>query len=159
MADALTRRAEYETACHTSPVHSCPHLHSHLINLKKQSILSLRLQQIKAQLDAEQANTDLLLDFDTRLIVLERFNYITSADSAERRIQLKGRVACEVNTCDSLIVTELIFENVLVGLTPPEMVSLLSCLIFREKDADPPVLTERLKKVSHLHACMHADVI
>jgi hypothetical protein len=26
------------------------------------------------------------------------------------QVQIKGRVACEINTCDSLVVTELVFE-------------------------------------------------
>lgn len=50
----------------------------------------------------------------------------------------------QINTCPSLIVTELIFENVLSGLEPEEIVSLLSCLIFQEKNADDPQLPDRL---------------
>jgi len=64
----------------------------------------------------------------------------------DRIVQLKGRVACEINTCESLIVTELIFENVLTNLEPAEIVALLSCLIFPEKDKEAPVLTDRLIK-------------
>ena len=44
-----------------------------------------------------------------------------------------------------MIATELIFENVLTPLTPAEIVSLLSCLIFEEKDASEPSLTDRLE--------------
>ena len=36
-------------------------------------------------------------------------------------VQLKGRVACEINTCDELIATEMVFENVLENLDPPEI--------------------------------------
>lgn len=36
-------------------------------------------------------------------------------------VQLKGRVACEINTCDELIATEMVFENVLESLDPPEI--------------------------------------
>lgn len=36
-------------------------------------------------------------------------------------VQLKGRVACEINTCDELIATEMVFENVLEALDPPEI--------------------------------------
>ena len=36
-------------------------------------------------------------------------------------VQLKGRVACEINTCDELIATEMVFENVLERLDPPEI--------------------------------------
>lgn len=39
-------------------------------------------------------------------------------------VQLKGRVACEINTCDELIATEMVFENVLESLDPPEIAGL-----------------------------------
>jgi antiviral helicase SKI2 len=44
---------------------------------------------------------------------------------------LQGRVACEFNTCDEVIATEMIFENVLEPLNPPEAVAILSALIFQ----------------------------
>ena len=56
-------------------------------------------------------------------------------------MQLKGRVACEINTCDELIATEMVFENVLESLDPPEiagwsgsMFLLVSVRLPREKD-------------------------
>lgn len=58
-------------------------------------------------------------------------------------MQLKGRVACEINTCDELIATEMVFENVLESLDPPEiagwsgsMFLLVSVRLPREKDFD-----------------------
>ena len=48
-------------------------------------------------------------------------------------MKVKGRVACECNTCDELIVTELVFEGILNDLEPPEIVAALSALIFQEK--------------------------
>lgn len=44
-----------------------------------------------------------------------------------------------------MVATELIFENVLTPLTPAEIVSLLSCLIFQEKTDTEPVLTDVLQ--------------
>jgi ATP-dependent RNA helicase DOB1 len=54
-------------------------------------------------------------------------------------IQTKGRTACEINTADELIVTELIFTGVFKSLTVEQSVALLSCLTFGEpiKDEDP----------------------
>lgn len=66
-----------------------------------------------------------LPDMEQYIDVLERLQYISS----DRTVQLKGRVASEINTCDSLIVTELIFENVLTQLHPEEIASLLSALL------------------------------
>jgi hypothetical protein len=34
---------------------------------------------------------------------------------------MKGRVACEMNTCDELIASEMLLTNVLEPLNPPEV--------------------------------------
>ena len=59
-------------------------------------------------------------------------------------MQLKGRVACEVNTSDELILTEVVFENVLEPLTPAEAAATLSAFIFQAKTGDEPTLTPGL---------------
>jgi len=54
-------------------------------------------------------------------------------------IQTKGRTACEINTADELVVTELIFTGVFKSLTVEQSVALLSSLTFGEpiNDEDP----------------------
>jgi superfamily II RNA helicase len=52
-----------------------------------------------------------------------------------------------MNTVDALVGTELIFENVLTVLTPEEIVSVLSSLVFQENSEVTPSLTERLEAV------------
>lgn len=47
----------------------------------------------------------------------------------DKVVQLKGRVACEVNTCEELLLTELVFENVLAPLDAHEIAGLLSALV------------------------------
>lgn len=49
--------------------------------------------------------------------------------SSEGVIQLKGRVACEINTCDEMVVTELIFSGAFTKLTPEQSAALLSCMV------------------------------
>jgi len=63
-------------------------------------------------------------------------------------VTLKGRIACEMNTCDELIATEMIFNNVLEPLNPPEVVAVLAALVFQEKAAanDATPLTPRMEK-------------
>lgn len=46
-------------------------------------------------------------------------------------VSLKGRVACEMNTCDELLATEVLFQNVLEPLNPPEIAALLSAFVFQ----------------------------
>lgn len=44
---------------------------------------------------------------------------------------LQGRVACEINSGDELVATEVIFAGVLSELEPEEAVALLSALVFQ----------------------------
>ena len=46
---------------------------------------------------------------------------------------MQGRVACEVNSGDELVATELIFAGVLAELSPEQAVALLSALVFQAR--------------------------
>ena len=61
--------------------------------------------------------------------VLRRLGFI----DAENVLQLKGRVACEINTVDELVTTEMIFNGVFNDLRPEQVVALLGCMCFAEK--------------------------
>lgn len=73
---------------------------------------------------------------------MRRLNFVDELSDA---VLLKGRVACEMNTCDELLATEMIFLNVLEPLNPPEAAAILSALVFQEKTDDSPVLTSRME--------------
>ncbi len=87
-------------------------------------------------------NLELLPDYHQRIDVLKDLNLI----DINSIVQVKGRVACEINTADELIVTELIFENFFNGFEADEIVALLSCFVFQEKSQSEPYLTPRLKE-------------
>jgi antiviral helicase SKI2 len=65
-------------------------------------------------------------------------------------IQIKGRVACEINTADELLLTELIFNNFFADYEPCEIVALLSCFVFQDKSQSEPVLSFNLSNVRQL---------
>jgi len=71
-------------------------------------------------------------DFLQRKAVLKELGYINQHET----VAVKGRVACEVNTCDELIATEMVFEGILNDLTPPEIVAALSALVFQDKSGE-----------------------
>lgn len=64
-------------------------------------------------------------------------------------VQMKGKVACEMGNHE-LMITELVFHNVLTELEPAEIAALLSCLVFQQRNACPAVLTPTLEQV---HLC------
>lgn len=86
-------------------------------------------------------NLALFPDFRQRLAVLLSLNYVDSADT----VLMKGRVACEMNTCDELLASEILYHNVLDPLNPPEAAAVLSALVFQEKTDEVPALTTRME--------------
>eukprot|EP00644_Phytophthora_capsici_P001425 jgi/Phyca11/542884/estExt2_Genewise1Plus.C_PHYCAscaffold_100379 len=102
-----------------------------------------KLEAYLGRMARELSNDSLSLfpDFQQRLNVLKRLGYI----SDDGVVQVKGRVACEINTCEELVLTEMIFENVLANLEPEEIVAVLSALIFQEKSQSEPTLTPTLE--------------
>ncbi|CAI7793715.1 unnamed protein product, partial [Closterium sp. NIES-54] len=81
-----------------------------------------------------------LPDFHLRVEVLQTLAFI----DADRIVQLKGRVACEMNSADELLATECLLNHHLAALSPPAAVALLSAFVFQQKDASPPHLTAEL---------------
>ena len=61
-------------------------------------------------------------------------------------VQVKGRVACEMNTCEEVIATEALFGSHFETLDPAESVALLSALVFQQRDASEPELTPTLRE-------------
>eukprot|EP01138_Halocafeteria_seosinensis_P005595 gb/GECG01005718.1/.p1 GENE.gb/GECG01005718.1/~~gb/GECG01005718.1/.p1 ORF type:complete len:1094 (+),score=200.14 gb/GECG01005718.1/:1-3282(+) len=73
--------------------------------------------------------------------VLRRLKHIDD----DNIVQMKGKTACEINTADELLVTELIFNGVFNDLTPAQTAALLSCLVYTERNNDdPPQLPHHL---------------
>src|ERR1700709_2130048 len=102
--------------------------------LIKENISQLR------QLMSDQ-NLQLLPDYEQRIHVLKDLDFLDDSS----RVQLKGKVACEIHSADELVLTELILENVLAEFEPAEIVALLSAFVFQEKTDNVPTLTPRLE--------------
>lgn len=60
--------------------------------------------------------------------VLRRVGYI----SANGVLETKGRFACELNTGDELVLTDMIFEGIFNELSVEQCVALLSCFVHKE---------------------------
>lgn len=136
----------YRDACsYASDLASSPcltdlEMQEDFIKQKKVTTLELKLRDARRAISDE--NLALFPDFQARLHVLERLGYITHGD---RAVQLKGRVACEINTCDELILTEMVFADVFGPLRPEECAAVCSALVMQKKCDDEPILTENLE--------------
>lgn len=98
----------------------------------------LRRERIRLQIEAIRASADaqrvpeLLAEYEKRVSVLQKMQYV-GEDGVS--VLTKGRMgACEVATVDSVLLTELILGNILEGLEPPEIASLLSSFVCRQKN-------------------------
>ena len=59
---------------------------------------------------------------------------------------MKGRVGCQMGYRE-MLVTELVFHDLLTAREPAEIAALLSALVFEQKRCSEPNLTPVLEKV------------
>lgn len=102
-------------------------------------VIKENIHQLR-QLMSDQ-NLQLLPDYEQRIQVLRDLSFIDETS----RVELKGKVACEIHSADELVLTELILDNVLAAYEPAEIVALLSAFVFQEKTDTVPTLTPNLQ--------------
>jgi len=124
--------------------HYHPSLETHYAVVERKETLRDRVGTLRHLLSNE--SLQLFPDFLQRKALLRTLGYVDENDT----VCVKGRVACEVNTCEELIVTEMVFEGILNELEPAEIVAALSSLIFQEK-SDSNELDSELPE--RLHSC------
>jgi antiviral helicase SKI2 len=110
--------------------HNHPAIEKYYSLLERIHTLHERVQALSHLLSNE--SLQLFPDYLQRKSVLKKLGYIDENEA----VAVKGRVACEVNTCESLIVTEMVFEGILNELDPTEIVAALSSLIYQQKSDD-----------------------
>ncbi|KAF2644916.1 antiviral helicase [Massarina eburnea CBS 473.64] len=118
----------------------CPQFLKHFAMEHDQWLIKENILQLR-QLMSDQ-NLQLLPDYEQRISVLKDLGFVDE----DSRVELKGKVACEIHSADELVLTELILENVLATYEPEEIVALLSCFVFQEKTQTEPTLTASLKR-------------
>ena len=123
-----------------NPCHGCALLPDHFSAVRSRRAVEVEVEELQHKLS--DAALRQMPDFHQRVRVLEALEFIDE----DRVVQLKGRTACEMNTSDELIATELIFDGQLDELEPEEAVAVLSALVFQQKDASAPELTHRLRE-------------
>ncbi|KAL9107716.1 MAG: hypothetical protein Q9227_007431 [Pyrenula ochraceoflavens] len=138
--EILRERAKFAAICQNAQCLTCPQFPKHFMMQHDEWIIKENILQLK-QLMSDQ-NLQLLPDYQQRLEVLKDLGFIDE----ESRVQLKGKVACEIHSADELVLTELILENTLADFEPEEIVALLSAFVFQEKTDNEPKLTASLEK-------------
>jgi len=121
---------ELATRVRSCRSHSHCNLEKYYAILERIHTLQQRVQSLSHLLSNE--SLQLFPDFLHRKAVLKTLGYLDENEA----VAVKGRVACEVNTCEELIVTEMVFESILNDLDPAEIVAALSALVYQQKSSD-----------------------
>ena len=91
----------------------------------RQRIAALdRAADLKRAMEASQL-AQFTTELRSRLAVLKKLGHVNE----EGVVELKGKAACEVDTADELLVTELMFDGTFRDLGVPELAALCACMI------------------------------
>jgi antiviral helicase SKI2 len=123
MEDLVATMRSFASHCH-------PAIEGHYAAFERKETLRQRIHTLRHLLSNE--SLQLFPDFLQRKAVLQTLGYVDDNET----VCVKGRVACEVNTCPELIATEMVFEGVLNELEPAEIVAALSALVYQEKSGN-----------------------
>ncbi|XP_010928932.1 DExH-box ATP-dependent RNA helicase DExH11 isoform X2 [Elaeis guineensis] len=118
--------------------HGCIKLKENMMLMKEQKRHKEEVNALQYQMSDEALQQ--MPDFQGRIDVLKEISCIDS----DLVVQLKGRVACEMNSGEELICTECLFENQLDDLEPEEAVAIMSALVFQQNKTSEPSLTPKL---------------
>ena len=137
--DIVKRIEILEERLFAHPLHKDPQLNELYEKFMQREELGAQLKE--ARIEFKRAKSVLQMDeLKCRKRVLRRMAYCTAADV----IELKGRVACELNGADELLLTEMIFNGLFNALNVPQMTALLSCFVCDEKSNEMPKATNEL---------------
>ncbi|KAL1583117.1 hypothetical protein WHR41_08263 [Cladosporium halotolerans] len=136
----LDERAKASTIAQERECIHCKQLPRHFAMAHDQWVIKDKIDSIRSLMSDQ--NLQLLPDYQQRIAVLTDLGFIDS----NSRVELKGKVACEIHSADELVLTELILENVLADYEPEEIVALLSCFVFQERTDSAPNLTPALER-------------
>lgn len=118
--------------------HGCIKLDEHMKLVKEIFKHREEVNELKFQMSDNALQQ--MPDFEGRIDILKKIGCIDD----DLVVQIKGRVACEMNSGEELICTECLFENQLEDLEPEEAVALMSAFVFQQRNASEPSLTPKL---------------
>lgn len=114
----------------TFSAHYNPNLEKYYEELERKDVLRSHIETLQNLLSNESLS--LFPDFMNKKGVLQKLGYIDENET----VTVKGRVACECNSSEELVLTEMIFEGILDDLEPEEIAASLSALVFQGRSSD-----------------------
>jgi len=115
---------------------------------ERKAALKAEASQLRSKMRAS-ALTQFHDELRSRSAVLKRLGHVDAAGV----VQLKGRAACEIDTGDELLITELMFDGLFGPLSPAACAAVCSCFVPTEKSKEgTPVRQELAAPLAALHA-------
>ncbi|KAI1258939.1 DSHCT domain-containing protein [Xylariaceae sp. FL1019] len=140
LQEMIQKRQSEVANIETNATLSCAKFLKHFAMCHDQWLVQEHISSLRQALSDQ--NLQLLPDYEQRIEVLKDLSFVDT----DTRIQLKGKVACEIHSADELVLTELILDNVLADYEPAEIAALLSPFVFQEKTDSAPNLTGALQR-------------
>ncbi len=111
-------------------------------HLRKLNFYENKYSDMNERLSSLQSNLQTSAEYESMLEVLKQLNYISNTNI----LKLKGQVAAIFGSGKELLLTELIYQNLIDHLTPSEIAALISAIIFQGKRFDDAVNNENQTK-------------
>ena len=102
----------------------------------------MKYSHMNERLSSIQANLQSSLEYESMLEVLKKLNYITN----DNILTLKGQVAAIFSSGKELLLTELIYQNIIDQLTASEIASILSSIVYQGKRFDTDINDENRRQ-------------
>ena len=126
----------------SNPCHTCKLREKHFNEYSKRKVKIDKLEEMKKKISED--NLRYFKEFQSRIEILKNLEYIDN----ENNLTLKGKAAREITCCDCLIVTELLFSNILNDLPINETIAFFSCFILNSNTItfEDPKISENFTK-------------
>ncbi|KAK3026319.1 hypothetical protein RJ639_041007, partial [Escallonia herrerae] len=129
--------------------HGCIKLEEHIKLAKEVKRHKDKVNALKFEMSDEALQQ--MPDFQGRIDVLKEICCI----DFDLVVQIKGRVACEMNSGEELICAECLFENQLDDLEPEEAVAIMSAFVFQQNTSEPSLTPKLAMARKRLDAFFH----
>ena len=111
--------------------------------LRKLNFYEQKLNSMNERIGSVKSNLQTSADYESMLEILKKLNYISKGDNI---LRLKGQVAAIFGSGKELLLTEIIYQNVIDHLTPSEIAAILSSIVFQGKKFDESMLEDEKRK-------------
>ncbi|CAK9034607.1 unnamed protein product [Durusdinium trenchii] len=146
MSNVMSSIADLEKKLATNSFHGHEKMQLYYDCFAKKVKMHGEVQDLEKQINQSRF---MVMSDDLRAMrrVLRRLEFIDK----DGVVQLKGRMACEITSCDEILMTEIVFQNVFADIDANNIIALCSCLVFDEKSEDP--ITNNLDLMKAFETC------